>query len=127
ADRFLLFALRQMRRALARVINHPLRIGIRLGHNFLITLLRFREFFANLLGIELSLFNLSPAIFENSENRLVGKAAQQERNDAKADHLREKELPIPAESFGRIAKHLAKTLGSSRSGDDDIHKMKLAR
>src|SRR5207244_3940892 len=111
-----------MRCALTRLVNHLLRVSVRFSNNFLIPLLGLRELFPDLLRVELTFFNFPTPIFKHGEDRLVGKAAQQERNDAKADHLREKELPIPAESLGRIANHIAKTLGSSRSGDDDIHK-----
>ena len=79
-----------MRAALPRLVDHSLRVGVGFADDFLITLLRFSEFFPDFLGVELAFLNLSTAIFQDGEDRLVGELAQQNRNDRKTDHLREK-------------------------------------
>src|ERR1700730_14972689 len=110
-----------MRRARARLIDHSLCVSVSFGENFLVTLLRFRKLLANPFRVQLSFLDLPPAIFENGENRFVGKSTKQKSHDAKTGHLREEQLPIPAECFGGIAQHLGKTSGGGSSGKRDCH------
>src|SRR5205807_9990330 len=112
-----------MRTALARFVDHPLRIGIRLRHNFLITLLCLSEFLSDFLRVKLAFFDLSPPIFEHGQDRFVSELAKQNHDDAKANNLGQKKLPLPAERIGGIAQRLGKT--SRSSSDHRIHKIKL--
>src|SRR3989442_2227404 len=97
-----------MRAALARFVGHSLRIRVRLCHNFLIALLCFSEFLSDLLRVELTFFNFSPAIFEHGQNRLVSELAKQNHDDAKANNLGQKKFPLPTERIGGVAESLWK-------------------
>ena len=51
-DRFLLLAFAHVRRAFARVVDHLLRLGVRLGQDLRMALLRFRELLFDLLRVQ---------------------------------------------------------------------------
>src|ERR1700740_2294176 len=110
-----------MRGAFFCLVNHPLSISIPLRHNFLITLLCFCQFLSDLLGIELAFFDSFPTLFKHSQNRLISEAPEQERDNAKANHLGEEELPVPTESLGGIAQHV--TEASARRSNHHVHKL----
>src|ERR1700730_1346577 len=114
-----------MRCAFARFIDHFLRVSVRLRNNLLVTLLRFGQFFPDLLGIELALFNLSPPIFKNGEDRLVSEPTQQKCDNAEANDLRQEELPIPAECLGGSAQHVSHAAAGSR--DYQSHRLNFER
>ena len=100
SDRLLLLAVGQMCAAFPRFVDHSLRIGVGLGEDLSITLLGFRELLFDLLRIQQAFGDSLSPLFQDTEDRLVGKAAQQERDDREADYLREKQPRIPAEGFG---------------------------
>src|SRR5438270_14084923 len=102
-NRFLLLALRQMRSAFARFIDHFLSVRVRLCQNLLVTLLCFREFLLDFFRVELALFNLAASFREHRKDWLVSEALQKECNNAEANDLRQKQLPIPAERFSCFA------------------------
>src|SRR5262249_60867128 len=102
--------------ALTRFVDHFLGVGIALRHDLLITLLRVGELLSNLLGVQLSFFNFSPSILENGEDRFLSEAAQKKCDDAKADHLREKQFPIPAKRVGGLGQDVG---SASRPGRQD--------
>src|SRR5215475_6391211 len=77
----LLLPLGQMRSAFSRFIDHFLPVRISLRHNFLVTLLRFSEFFFDFLGINLTLLDLAPTLLKHSKDWFVSKALQKECND----------------------------------------------
>src|SRR6476620_1593064 len=112
-----------MRGAFSRFIDHslPVRIGFR--DNFLVTLLRFSEFLFDFLRIKLAFLDLAPALLEHSKNWLVSEALQKECNDAEANHLRQKQLPIPAKRFGCIAQDISDA--SATRGNNQVHKLSL--
>src|SRR5213595_1858257 len=88
-----------MRGALSRFIDHFLCVRIGLRDNFLVTLLGFSEFLFDFLGIKLAFLDLAPTLLEHSKDWFVSEALQKECNNAEANHLRQKQLPIPAERF----------------------------
>src|SRR6266496_5348296 len=108
-----------MRGAFARFINHPLGVRVGLRDDFLVTLLRFGEFFFYFFRIELAFLDLAPALLQYRKDWLVREPPQEQCHDHKADHLRKEQLPIPTESFSCAVKRFAKT--TCRSGNDRIH------
>src|SRR5262249_48408798 len=113
-----------MRGAVARLVYHLLRIGIPFGDNLLIAFFRFGELLAYLLRVQLTFFNFSPSLFEHGKDRPVSESTQKERDDAEADHLRKKELPIPAEGLSRFAYNVGR---ASAGGNYHIHNLNLGR
>src|SRR5437868_418518 len=73
-DCFLLFTIGQMRSAATCFLDHLLRFGIGLRQNLGVTLLGLGQLLLDLLGIQMSLRNLLPALLQYAENRFVGKA-----------------------------------------------------
>src|SRR5207247_5944764 len=122
-NRFLLLALGQMRSAFARFINHFLSVGIRLCQNFLVTLFCFGQFLSNFLRVELAFFDLAPALFQQSKDRFVSEPLQKERNNAEANNLRQKQLPIPAEGFSCFTQDVG--YASATRGNNQVHKLSL--
>src|SRR3982750_3130321 len=114
-----------MRSAFSRFIDHFLRVCIGLRHNFLVTLLSFSELLFDFLRIKLAFLDLAPTFLEHSKNWFVSEALQKECNNAEADHLRQKQLPIPAESFSRLAQNISDA--SARSGNNHVHKLSPGR
>src|SRR5215217_7533543 len=110
-----------MRSAVARFIDHSLRVLVCLGQNLLVTLLRFGKFIFDFFGIKLALFNLSPTFLKNRKDRLVCEALQKECNNAEANHLRQKQLPIPAERFSCFTQDVSYASGSG--GNYQVHKL----
>src|SRR6187200_369344 len=95
-----------MRSALSRFIDHFLRVRISLCDNFLVTLLGFSELLFDFLCVKLAFLNLAATLLQHSKDWFVSKALQKECNNAEADHLRQKQLPIPAESFSCFAQNV---------------------
>src|SRR5436190_15595534 len=114
-----------MRGALSRFIDHFLCVRIGLRDNFLVTLLGFSEFLFDFLGIKLAFLDLAPTLLEHSKNWFVSKALQKECNNAEADHLRQKQLPIPPESFSRLAQNISDA--SAAGGNNHVHKLSPGR
>src|SRR5436190_56314 len=114
-----------MRSALSRFVDHFLRVRISLRDNFLVTLLSFSEFLFDFLRIELAFLDLAPALLQHSKDWLVSEALQKECNNAEADHLRQKQLPIPAESFSRLAQNISDA--SAARGNNRVHKLSRGR
>src|SRR5437764_14297585 len=114
-----------MRSAFSRFIDHFLRVCIGLRHNFLVTLLSFSELLFDFLGIKLAFLDLAPALLEHSKNWFVSKALQKECNNAEANHLRQKQLPIPAEGFSCFAQNVGDASGTG--GNNQVHKLSLGR
>src|SRR3982751_6518067 len=134
-----------MRSAVARFIDHSLRVLVCLGQNLLVTLLRFGEFIFDFFGVKLALFNLSPTFLKNGKDRLLcealqkgcnnaeanhprekklhipTEALQKECNNAEANHLREKQLPIPAERFSCFTQDVSYASGSG--GNYQVHNL----
>src|SRR6266516_4922537 len=108
-----------MRSAFASFIDHCLRVRVRLCQYFLVTLLRFGEFFFYFLLIKLTLLDLASALLQYRKDWFVGEALQKICDDAETDHLRQKQLPIPAERFGCIAQDIG--YASATRGDYHIH------
>ena len=77
--RLLPVALRSARcaRALPRFIDHLLRISVRLGQDLGITLFRVGELLFDFLRIQQTFGDSLSPLFQDTEDRLVGKAAQQ--------------------------------------------------
>src|SRR5215469_6061756 len=96
-----------MRGAFTRFIDHPLPVGIGLRHNFLVTLLRFSEFLFDFFGINLAFLNLAPTLLEHSKDWFVSEALQKVCNNAEANDLRQKQLPVPAEHLSCFARNVA--------------------
>src|SRR5437016_9160040 len=88
SNRLLLLALRQMRSAFARFIDHFLSVRVPLCHNFLVTLLRLGEFLLDLFRVELALFNLAASLLEHGKDRFVCESLQKECDNAEANDLR---------------------------------------
>src|SRR4026207_718429 len=82
ANRLLLLALRQMRGAFARFIDHFLSVRVRLCQNLLITFLRFREFLLDFFRVELAFFDLAAALLEHCADWLVSEGAAKGSNQA---------------------------------------------
>src|SRR4030095_167501 len=120
-NRLLLLALGQMGGAFPRFINHflPVRVGSR--ENFLVTLLGFGEFLLYFFRVDLALFDLSPALFQQSKDRFVSEALQKERNNAEPNDLRQKQLPVPAEHFSCLTHNVADA--SAGGGKYRYHKI----
>src|SRR4030095_10726188 len=112
-----------MRSAFARLINHFLSVCIRFCQNFLVTLLRFGQFLLDLFGVDLALFDLAPALFKKSKDRFVSEPLQKERNNAEANDLRQKQLPVPAEHMSCFTHNVADA--SAGGGKYRYHKIKL--
>src|SRR6476659_3237934 len=112
-----------MRSALSRFIDHFLRIRIGLCDNFLVTLLSFSELLFDFLRIKLAFLDLAPALLEHSKDWFVSEALQKECNDAEANHLRQKQLPIPAEGFSCFAQNV----GDASADGGNNHDQKLSR
>src|SRR5213592_383301 len=112
-----------MRSAFSRFIDHFLRVCIGLRHNFLVTLLSFSEFLFDFLGIKLAFLDLAPTLLEHSKNWFVSEALQKECNNAEADHLRQKQLPVPAEGFSCFAENVGDA--SAAGGNNHVHKLNL--
>src|SRR6266436_2133347 len=109
--------------AFARLINHVLSVGIRLCQNFLITLFCFGEFLFDFLRVDLAFLDSSPAFFEHGQNRFVSEPLQKERNNAEANNLRQKQLPIPAEGFSCFTQDVG--YASATRGNNQVHKLSL--
>src|SRR6476646_4442597 len=114
-----------MRSALSRFIDHFLRIRIGLCNNFLVTLLSFTEFLFDFLRIKLAFLDLAATLLQHSKDWFVSEALQKECNDAEADHLRQKQLPIPAEGFSCFAQNVGDA--SVAGGNNHVHKLSLGR
>src|SRR6476620_4359766 len=104
-----------MRGAFSRFVDHSLPVRIGLCDDFLVTLLRFSEFLFDFLGIKLAFLDLAPTLLEPSKDWFVSEALQKECNNAEADHLRQKQLPIPAEGLSCLAQNVgdASTAGGN--------------
>src|SRR5678816_4333439 len=107
-----------MRSAFSRFIDHFLRVRIGLRDNFLVTLLGFSEFLFDFLGIKLALLDLAPTLLEQSKDWFISEALQKECNNAEANNLRQKQLPVPAEGFGCIAQDISDA--SATRGNNQI-------
>src|SRR5438874_6221849 len=114
-----------MRSAFARFIDHFLSVRVRLRQNLLITLLRFGELLLDFFSVKLALFDLAPTFLKNGKDRLVCEALQKERNDAETNHLRDKQLPIPAERFSCFTQDVG--YGSDAGGNYQVHKLSFGR
>src|SRR6266508_1212565 len=125
SNRLLLLALRQMRGAFARFIDHFLTIRVRLCQNLLVTLLRFSELLSDFFRVELAFFNLAASLLEHRKDWLVSEALQKERNNAEANDLRQKQLPIPAEGFSCFAQDVGHA--SATGGNYQVHKLGFGR
>src|SRR5205823_7072051 len=112
-----------MRGALSRFIDHFLCVRIGLGDNFLVTLLGFSEFLFDFLGINLAFLDLATTLLEHSKNRFVSETLQKECNDAEANDLRQKQLPIPAEGFSCFTQDVG--YASAAGGNNQVHKLSL--
>src|SRR5438093_12919652 len=114
-----------MRSAFARFIDHFLPVCVRLRENFLVPLLRLGEFLLDFLRIELALLDFLPALLQHCKDRFVSEALQKVCNDAEANDLRQKQLPIPAERFSCFAQDVG--YASAAGGNYQVHKLKFAR
>src|SRR5207247_3865197 len=114
-----------MRSAFARFIDHFLSVLVRLRQNLLVTLLRLGELFLDFFSVELALFDLPPTFLKNGKDWLVREALQKECNNAEANDLRQKQLPIPAERFGCFAQDVG--YASVAGGNYQIHRLRFGR
>ena len=80
-----------------------------LRQDFLIALLRFGELLLDLLGVQQALRNALPALFQDSEDRLVGESFQEQRDDDEADDLREENPDVKAERLCRFGSQVAES------------------
>ena len=55
--------------------------------DLLVALFRFRQLLLDLVRIQQAFGNSLPPLFEHAENRLIGEALQEERDDDEADYL----------------------------------------
>src|SRR5439155_4097953 len=120
-NRLLLLALGQMRSAFARFIDHFLSVRIRLRQNFMITFLRFSEFFPDFFRVDLALFNLAAPLLEHGEDRFICESLQKECNNAEANDLRQKQLPIPSERFSCFTQNVG--YSSATGSNYQVHKL----
>src|SRR5438874_1354946 len=104
-------------------IDHSLPVRIGLRDDFLVTLLGFGEFLFDFLRIKLAFLDLSPALLEHSKDWFVSEALQKECNNAEANHLRQKQFPIPAEGFSCFAQDISDA--SAAGGNNQVHKLNL--
>src|SRR6266700_1279837 len=114
-----------MRSAFARFIDHFLSVRVPLRDNFLVTLLRLGEFLLDLFRVELALFNLAASLLEHGKNRFVCESLQKECNNAEANDLRQKQLPVPAECFRCFAQDVG--YASAAGGNYQVHKLGFGR
>src|SRR6476661_6744404 len=114
-----------MSSAFTRFIDHFLSVRVPLCQNLLVTLLCFGEFLLDFFRVELALFNLAASLLEHCKDWLVGKALQKECNNAEANDLRQKQLPVPAECFGCFAQNLGDA--SAAGGNNQVHKLRFGR
>src|SRR6266550_9322443 len=112
-----------MRRAFARFVDHLLRVDIGLRDDFLVTLLCLREFLFDFLGINLAFLDLAPTLLEHSKDWFVSEALQKICNNAEANDLRQKQLPIPAEGFCCFTQDVGDA--SAAGGNNQVHKLSL--
>src|SRR5215470_601430 len=112
-----------MRSAFTRFINHFLPVRIRFRDNLLVTLLRFGQFLPNFVRVDLTLFDLASTLFQQGKDRFVSESLQKECNNAEANDLRQKQLPIPAEVVSRFAQDVG--YASAAGGKYRYHKIKL--
>src|SRR4029077_1245049 len=112
-----------MSSAFTRFVDHLLPVGVGFRENFLVPLLGFREFLLYFFRIDLALFDLAATLLEQSKDRLVSEALQKERNNAEANDLRKKQLPVPAEHFSCFTHNVADA--SVGGGKYRYHKVKL--
>src|SRR5439155_833852 len=93
--------------------------------NFLVTLFCFGELFFDFLRIELALLDLAPPLFQQCKDRFVSESLQKERNNAEANNLRQKQLPVPAECFSCFAQDVGHA--SAAGGNYQVHKLGFGR
>src|SRR5215467_10906357 len=114
-----------MRSAFTRFINHFLPVRIRFRDNLLVTLLRFGQFLPNFLRINLAFLDLAPTLLEHSKDWFVSESLQKECNDAEANDLRQKQLPIPAKGFSCFTQDVGDA--SAAGGNNEVHKLSFGR
>src|SRR6516162_7162016 len=104
-----------MRSAVARFVNHSLRVRVPLRDNFLVTRLGLGQLLPDFFGVDLALLDFASAFLQYRKDRFVSEALQKECNNAEANHLRQKQLPIPAKRFSCFAKDVgyASTAGGN--------------
>src|SRR5262249_29652368 len=107
-------------------INHPLSVRMRLCDYFLVPFLGFGEFLFDFLSINLAFLDRAPALLEHSKDWFVSEALQKECNDAEANDLREKQLPIPAERFGCLLQDIGHA-SATGDGNYQVHKLCFGR
>src|SRR5947199_4868597 len=112
-----------MRAAFAPFLYLRLRVPFPLPVYFLLTLLGFSEFLFDFLGINLAFLDLAPTLLEHSKDWFISEALQKECNNAEADDLRQKQLPIPAEGFSCFTQDVGDA--SAVSGNNQVHKPSL--
>src|SRR4029077_19244248 len=93
--------------------------------DLLVTLLCFGQFLFDFLRVELAFFDLAPALFQQSKDRFVSESLQKERNNAEANNLRQKQLPVPAECFSCFAQDVGHA--SAAGGNYQAHKLGFGR
>src|SRR4029077_12149868 len=114
-----------MRGAFARFIDHFLSVCVRLCQNLLVTLLCFGEFLLDFFCVELALFDLAPALFQQGKDRFVCESLQKKCNNTEANDLRQKQLPIPAERVSCFAEDVGHA--SATGGNYQVHKLGFGR
>jgi len=108
-DRFLLFALGDAIGTFTRLVDHLLRGGVGVRENLGIALLRVGQLLLDLLRVKQAFSNALPPLFEDAEDRLVGKTPQRERHNRKADYLRKEQPQIEAERARCFSSNIAET------------------
>src|SRR5213592_2349657 len=114
-----------MRSAFTRLVDHFLRIRVGLSENFLIALLRFGKLSFYFLRIELALLDLAATLLQDCEDRFICESLQKECNNAEANDLRQKQLPIPSERFSCFAQDVG--YASAARGNYQVHKLNFGR
>src|SRR4029077_15215307 len=112
-----------MRSAVALFIDHFLSVRVRLCQNLLVTLLCFGELLLDFFRVELAFLDLAPTLLEHGKDWFVSEALQKERNNAEANDLRQKQLPIPTERIGCFTQDIA--YASATGGNYQVHKLSL--
>src|SRR5207302_2674758 len=72
------------------------------------------QFALDALGVFESFADALAALFKDVDDRFVGKFLQKKRDDRKRDALRQKQPPVEAEFFSRVAHHRAHAAAFSR-------------
>jgi hypothetical protein len=79
--------------------------------------LRFRQLLLDLVGIQEAFGNSLPPLFKCAENGLIGEALHEERDDDKADYLRQEDPDVETELLAGFARHIDDSASGGKDGN----------